>query len=103
MGQLLITKVREVENMLRNKTSLICTFLLVFMFAHPVNAATSSDQSYGAQMVGAGMQIFANSIGDSMISMGTGNSTVDRAETPSLIFKMITYTVDPYTFPLVIG
>jgi hypothetical protein len=97
----LITKVRVVENMLRNKTFLICILLLVFMFAHPVNAATSSDESYGAQMIEAGMKMFANSIGDSMISLGTGNSTVDRAETPSLIFKMITYTVDPYTFPWV--
>lgn len=71
------------------------------MFAPPVNAATESDQSYGAQMIEAGMKLFANSIGDSMISLGTGNDTVNRAETPSLIFKMITYTVDPYTFPWV--
>jgi hypothetical protein len=52
-------------------------------------------------MIEAGMKMFANSIGDSMISLGTGNSTVDRTETPGLIFKMITYTVDPYTFPWV--
>src|SRR5659263_525460 len=101
MGQLLIIKVREVENMLRNKTSVICILLLAFMFAHPVNAATSSDESYGAQMVESGLNMFANSIGDSMISLGTGNSTVDRAETPGLIFRRITYTVDPYTFPWV--
>jgi hypothetical protein len=71
------------------------------MFVHPVNAATDSDQSYGAQMIEAGMKMFANSIGDSMISLGTGNDTVNRAETPSLIFNMITYTADPYAFPWV--
>jgi len=83
--------------MLKNRTSLIFYFLLAFMFVYPVNAVPSPPDSYGAQMVGAGMQIFANSIGDSMISLGTGNSTVVREETPGLIFKMITYTVDPYT------
>jgi hypothetical protein len=87
---------------LRNKTNIICILLLAFMFIPAVNGAdVDSDQSYGAKMIESGMKMFANSIGDSMISMGTGNSTVDRAETPSLIFKMITYTVDPYTFPWV--
>jgi hypothetical protein len=52
-------------------------------------------------MVNAGNKMFANSIGDAMISLGTGNNTVNRAETPSLIFRMITYTIDPYTFPWV--
>ena len=75
----------------------VVLFLLVFVLP----ASAEDAPSYGAQMIEAGMKMFANSIGDSMISLGTGNSTVDRAETPSLIFKMITYTVDPYTFPWV--
>jgi hypothetical protein len=88
--------------MSKNDTTLLCIFFLLLAFIpSAIGAANDPIDSYGAQMVGAGMQIFANSIGDSMISMGTGNSTVDRAETPSLIFKMITYTVDPYTFPWV--
>jgi hypothetical protein len=102
MGQLSI--MTEVENMSRfqNKTSLILIFLLAFMSIPSVNGADlPSDDSYGAQMVESGMNMFANSIGDSMISLGTGNSTVDRTETPGLIFRMITYTVDPYTFPWV--
>jgi hypothetical protein len=77
-------------------------FLAVAIFIISVFPASAEDApSYGAQMVESGMKLFINSIGDSMISLGTGNETVDRAETPSLIFKMITYTVDPYTFPWV--
>lgn len=94
----------EVVNMSRsrNKATLILILLLSFMLIPSVNGADStSPDSYGSQMVEAGMKAFANSIGDSMISLGTGNETINRAETPSLIFKMITYTVDPYTFPWV--
>jgi hypothetical protein len=88
--------------MLKNKSAWFCILLLVFLFICPVgSAALNETESYGAQMVEAGMKMFANSIGDSMISLGTGNDTVNRTETPSLIFKMITYTVDPYTFPWV--
>jgi hypothetical protein len=76
---------------------LVCILFLVI----PASAVSDVDDSIGAQMVEAGMKLFANSIGDSMISLGTGNDTVNRAETPSLIFKMITYTVDPYKFPWV--
>ena len=92
----------KVQSMLKNKSAWFCVLLLVFLFICPVgSAALNETESYGAQMVEAGMKMFANSIGDSMISLGTGNDTVNRAETPSLIFKMITYTVDPYTFPWV--
>jgi hypothetical protein len=86
--------------MSKNKVVYII-LLSLLLLTFPVSADSGETESYGAQMVGAGMQIFANSIGDSMITLGTGNTTVDRAETPSLIFKMITYTVDPYTFPWV--
>ena len=92
----------KVQSMLRNKSAWFCILLLVFLFICPVgSAALNETESYGAQMIESGMKMFANSIGDSMISLGTGNDTVNRAETPSLIFKMITYTVDPYTFPWV--
>ncbi len=87
---------------LKYKYIMGCIFLLVFLFVCPVgSAALNQSESIGAQMVGAGLEIFTNKIGDSMISLGTGNETVNRAETPSLIFRMITYTVDPYTFPWV--
>ena len=86
--------------MSKNKIAyIVLIYLLLFTF--PVSAIVDEPESYGAKMIESGMKMFANSIGDSMISMGTGNLTVDRAETPSLIFKMITYTVDPYTFPWV--
>jgi hypothetical protein len=78
---------------------IIVIFLLLLTF--PVSADNEETASFGAQMVDAGNRMFANSIGDSMISLGTGNNTVNRAETPGLIFRMITYTVDPYTFPWV--
>jgi hypothetical protein len=86
--------------MLKNKSTLI--FILILLFI-PFTGSASENQSesIGSQMVGEGLKIFSYSIGDSMISLGTGNTTVDRAETPGLIFKMITYTVDPYTFPWV--
>ncbi|HWQ96161.1 MAG TPA: hypothetical protein VN368_02190 [Candidatus Methylomirabilis sp.] len=88
--------------MLKNNITWLIIFSILFAFTPFVFGAEDvSQDSYGAQMVEAGMKMFANSIGDSMISLGTGNSTVDRAETPGLIFKMITYTVDPYTFPWV--
>ncbi|MFZ3168646.1 MAG: hypothetical protein WA130_13610 [Candidatus Methanoperedens sp.] len=88
--------------MSKNKIAILLLFYLL-LFAFPVSAVVDEPEnpSYGAQMVESGLKMFANSIGDSMISLGTGNSTVDRAETPSLIFRMITYTVDPYTFPWV--
>ena len=87
--------------MSRNRILLLIPILI--LCSVPYVSAEGTVESAGAKMVESGMKMFANSIGNSMISMGTGNSTVDRAETPSLIFKMITYTVDPYTFPLVIG
>ncbi len=87
--------------MLKNKSTLIFILILLFI-PFTGSASENQSQSIGAQMVSEGAKIFAYFIGDSMISMGTGNSTVDnRAETPGLIFKMITYTVDPYTFPWV--
>jgi hypothetical protein len=75
----------------------VAVFIIISVFP----ASAEDAPSYGAQMVESGLKMFANSIGDSMISMGTGNDTVNRAETPGLIFRMITYTVDPYTFPWV--
>jgi hypothetical protein len=90
--------------MSKNKTTLLYIFLILILLASipsSIGAANDPIDSYGAQMVESGMKMFANSIGDSMISMGTGNDTVNRAETPGLIFKMITYTVDPYAFPWV--
>src|SRR5659263_15727 len=88
--------------MSRNKITLFSFLLLMLLLVSTVSGDENIDtDSYGAQMVESGMKMFANSIGDSMISMGTGNDTVNRAETPGLIFRMITYTVDPYTFPWV--
>jgi hypothetical protein len=83
------------------QNSKLFLIVAVFIIFNVFPASAEDAPSYGAQMIEAGMKMFANSIGDSMISLGTGNDTVNRAETPSLIFRMITYTVDPYTFPWV--
>lgn len=80
--------------MLRSKLFFILVILSFVVPVHSVHAA--DNDSYGAQMVGAGMEIFSNKISQSMLDMGGSNGTLK--ETPSLIFSMITYTVDPYKF-----
>jgi hypothetical protein len=56
-----------------------------------------------AAAVKKGNEMFAYSIGDSMINLN-GNGTLDaatRQETPGLILKMIGYTIDPFTLDFV--
>ncbi len=63
---------------------------------------TASDA--GAGMVKKGFDLFAYGIGDSMISLGMSNQTVNettRSETPNIIFKLLTFSVDPYQFDFV--
>ncbi len=81
------------------QTRLILIVLLMF-FVMPAHAGV---EDFGAQMVGIGIEIYTNKISDSLVALGgNGNvSEVNKTQTPSLIFKMITYTVDPYTFPWV--
>ncbi len=55
----------------------------------------------GSQMVSNGINIFAYSIGDEMIKLGTGNGTVNREEAPNMIFKLLTFSIDPYKFSFV--
>jgi len=55
----------------------VAVFIIISVF--PVSAEEAP--SYGAQMVESGLNMFANSIGDSMISWELENSTVDRTET----------------------
>jgi hypothetical protein len=56
-----------------------------------------------AAAVNKGMELFAYSIGDSMVNLngnGTLNATA-RQEAPGMIFKMISYTVDPFQMQFV--
>ncbi len=58
----------------------------------------------GANMVKKGFDLFAYGIGDSMISLGSGNQTINqtnRDAVSSMIFNLLTFTVDPYKFPFV--
>ncbi len=68
---------------------------------YPVLAVTDPVADIGSQMVSNGMKSFSYTIGDSMISLGTGNQTVNREEAPGMIFKLLTFTIDPYKFSFV--
>jgi hypothetical protein len=82
--------------------SLALMFILIILLSAPSNAGVKDDaESAGANMVAKGFDIFAYSIGDSMISLGTGNETVNREEAPDMIFKLLTFSVDPYKFSFV--
>jgi hypothetical protein len=77
-------------------------FIIFIILASPVFAVESDPVGdAGAWMVSNGMKIFAYSIGDSMISLGTGNQTVNREEAPDMIFKLLTFSIDPYKFSFV--
>lgn len=59
------------------------------------------DAAAGA--VKAGMDAFTYSIGDSMLNLN-GNGSIDaaaRQETPGLIFKMLSFTIDPFSLDFV--
>ncbi len=83
--------------MSKNKIVYIIVLSLLLL-TFPVLADSEETASYGAQMVASGMEIFANSISDSMYQLGNGSAPVNRSESPGTLFKIITYTVDPYSF-----
>ncbi|HEY9246395.1 MAG TPA: hypothetical protein VIO11_06060, partial [Candidatus Methanoperedens sp.] len=86
-------------------TIAILFFILIYssFSALPVYAAESGlpVEDIGANMIKKGFDLFSYSIGDSMISLGTGNQTVNREEAPGMIFKLLTFTIDPYKFSFV--
>jgi hypothetical protein len=85
------------------KTILFLILIYSSFSTIPVHAADSGlpVDDIGANMVKKGFDLFAYSIGDSMISLGTGNETVNREEAPDMIFKLLTFSVDPYKFSFV--
>ncbi len=78
----------------------IILLIILATIVYPVYADTGASD-IGANMVKKGVDLFAYSIGDSMISLGTGNETVNREEAPNMIFKLLTFSVDPYKFSFV--
>ncbi len=87
--------------MLKNKSA-ICIFLIMVLSINPASSTTQNQsEDIGVQMVSAGIGAFLNSLSDSMISLANSGSNVNNSNTLSLIFQMITYTADPYTFPWV--
>jgi hypothetical protein len=80
----------------------IFIFLLSAQLANASIDEAAADA--GANMVKKGFDLFAYSIGDSMIALGTGNQTINqtnREEAPGMIFKLLTFTIDPYKFSFV--
>ncbi len=78
--------------------------LIFFVLLTPLAVyAEPNATDLGASMVKKGFDLFAYSIGDSMISLGTGNETAkaNREEAPNMIFKLLTFSIDPYKFSFV--
>src|SRR3990172_10490825 len=82
-------------------------FLVSVLLIVPSSAETQPDKpaaDIGSQMISNGINIFAYSIGDEMIKLGTGNETEireNREEAPNMIFKLLTFSIDPYKFAFV--
>lgn len=86
--------------MLSNRIVYLLIFLTFFVLFVPLVSA-SPVEDVGSQMIQKGAELFTYSIGDSMIALGSGNNTVDRENTPGLIFQFLTVTIDPYEFDFV--
>lgn len=76
--------------------TVIFLFLIILTIQFITPASASALDNAGALMVQKGIELWSYSIGDSMIALGSGNSTVNQSQTPSLIMGALTYTVDPY-------
>ncbi len=84
--------------MLKKLSVLILTLIFLTPSVH------AGAEEVGSKMVSSGLNVFAHSIGDNIIEIGGGNATgADSAEnqTNELIFKLVTFTVDPYSFQFV--
>src|SRR3990172_11210320 len=84
----------------------VVLFIFIFIISsiYPVLAATDPAADIGSKMIYNGINIFAYSIGDEMIKLGTGNETEireNREEAPNMIFKLLTFSIDPYKFAFV--
>ncbi len=80
----------------RSHKAYFILLLLILFLANPVVASDPVD--IGSWMIKKGMDMWVRSIGDSMIELGNGgNQSVNSTETPGLIFRMITFTIDPFS------
>ncbi len=91
------------ENM---KRFIVAFVILLTLIPVSYGAGSNKDVSsdIGSQMVSNGLKIFTYTIGDSMISLGSGNQTINqtnRDAVSSMIFNLLTFTVDPYKFSFV--
>lgn len=80
------------------KTRLVKVILILLLMIYPVSASAGDE---GSWMVKNGFELFGKSIGDSFYEMGTGNKTVNQSESSGLLVRLISYTIDPYSFDFV--
>ncbi len=76
-------------------------YIILLLFIPFASAAEGGDYGVGASMVASGMEMFGYSIGDQMYQIGSGNGTVNRDNASSMIFNLLTFTIDPYKFQFV--
>ncbi len=76
--------------------SKIIPLLLLLVFPYPALGSPVDDAA--AYAVKKGTEMTIRGIGDSMIELGTGSSTVNRSNITEAIFSTATYTVDPYQY-----
>ncbi len=79
------------------KIGLLLFAVLLLLLVSPAPALAFADD-VGAWMIKKGIDLSIYSIGDSMIQVGNGNSSVNRTAVPGLIFSTITFTIDPYAY-----
>ena len=88
------------------KSLTFMAILIILLSVQSSNAGVKDDATdVGASMVRRGFDLFAYGIGDSIISLANGNSTEinaeQRAQAPNEIFKLLTFSIDPYKFSFV--
>jgi hypothetical protein len=79
-----------------NNLKLPILFFILLLFVFPAHADYVSDAAANSVKNGAGMAL--RGVGDAMIQLGTGSSTVNRSNVSEAIFSTVTYTVDPYQY-----
>lgn len=77
--------------------SKIILILFCLLLPYPALADSPVDDA-AAYAVKKGAEMTIRGIGDSMIELGTGSSTVNRSNVSEAIFSTVTYTVNPYQY-----
>lgn len=85
-----------------DKRIIFITITFLLLTIHINIASASPVDEAGAYMVKTGFDLFIYGIGDSMISLANGgNTSINRTETPDIIMKMLTFSINPYQYQFV--